>query len=334
MTSLRATDIPSFADVEDAARQLAGWARETPILENPVLSEQLGFRLLVKPECLQRTGSFKFRGAFNRISRIPEADRPKGVVAFSSGNHAQGVALASSLLGIKSTIIMPADAPKAKIENTKALGGTVVLYDRFNENREEIGENLRRETGATLVKPYDDRYVIAGQGTLGLEIAKQTKAMDAKPDAVLVPAGGGGLIAGTSLAIGGTIGCPVYSCEPATYDDHRRSLISGERESVPAGAVSICDALLAPMPGEITFSVNSKTLAGGLAVTDDEVLVAMRTALLSLKIVVEPGGSVALASAITGKLAEKMDVAGKTVCVVCSGGNADPEMLTRALAAS
>lgn len=332
MTSLGATDVPTFADVEDAARQLSGWARETPILENPVLNEALGFRLLVKPECLQWTGSFKFRGAFNRISRIPEADRAKGVVAFSSGNHAQGVARASALLGISATIIMPSDAPKAKIENTKALGGNVMLYDRLKESREEIGENLRRETGATLVKPYDDPYVIAGQGTLGLEIARQTKAMDAVPDAVLVPAGGGGLVAGTALAIDGTLGCPVFSCEPETYDDHRRSLASGNREQVPDGAVSICDALLAPMPGEITFAVNSRLLKAGLAVSDDEVLAAMRTALLSLKIVVEPGGAVALASALTGKLAAHMDVTGKTVCVVCSGGNADPDMLTRALA--
>lgn len=332
MTSLGATDVPSFADVEDAARQLSGWARETPILENPILNDELGFRLLVKPECLQWIGAFKFRGAFNRISRIPEADRAKGVVAFSSGNHAQGVARASSLLGIDATIIMPSDAPKMKIDNTRALGANVLLYDRAKESREEIGEKLRQETGATLVKPYDDPYVIAGQGTLGIEIARQTQEMDAVPDVVLAPAGGGGLVAGVALAIDGTIGCPVYCCEPEGFDDYRRSLESGQREKISEGVTSICDSIVTPMPGEITFAINSRLLAGGLVASDEEVLSAMRTALLSFKIVVEPGGAIALASALTGKLAGHMDVAGKTVCVVCSGGNADPEMLTRALA--
>lgn len=332
MTSLNDTEVPTFADVEDAAGQLAGLVRETPILENPVLNDRLGFRLLVKPESLQWIGAFKFRGAYNRISRIPDADRAKGVIAFSSGNHAQGVALAAKLLGVDATIIMPSDAPRAKVENTKALGGNVRLYDRATESREEIGAAISAQTGATLVRPYDDRYVIAGQGTLGLEIANQTAAMDVKPDAVLVPAGGGGMVAGVALAIDGTIGCPVYACEPDTYDDHRRSLISGQRESNPPDAVSICDALLAPTPGELTFQVNGRLLAGGLAVSEDDVLSAMKTAMLSLKIVVEPGGAVALASALSGKLSEKMDLAGKTVVVVCSGGNADPDMLTRALA--
>ena len=328
MTSLNSSDIPTFADVEDAKRQLTGWARRTPLLENPVLNDQLGFRLMVKPECLQRTGSFKFRGAFNKISRIPEADRAKGVVAFSSGNHAQGVAAASSLMGIQATIIMPADAPKMKIDNTRALGGDVVLYDRYTENREEIGERLQKERGATLVKPYDDPMIIAGQGTVGLEIAEQSAELDIVPDAVFVPAGGGGLVSGTALAIDGTLGCPVYSCEPETFDDTRRSLETGVHQTVPAGAESICDALLSPTPGNITFAINSRLLAGGLAVSDDEALAAMRTAMLSLKIVVEPGGAVALAAALTGK----MDLKGKTVVCVCSGGNADPEMLTRALA--
>ncbi|MCK5745283.1 MAG: threonine/serine dehydratase [Oricola sp.] len=327
MDSLNSSEPPVFADIKDAARQLNGWARRTPLLENSILNEQLGFRLIVKPECLQRTGSFKFRGAFNKISRIPEDMRENGVVAFSSGNHAQGVAAAATLMGMKSTIIMPKDAPKAKIDNTRALGGTVVLYDRLTENREEIGERMQKEQGAILVKPYDEPLIIAGQGTIGLEISEQVEEIDAKPDAVFVPAGGGGLISGTALAISETLGCDVYSAEPETYDDHKRSLESGSRQPVPDGAVSICDALLAPIPGELTFSLNSRLLAGGLSVSDEEVLRAMKTAMLSLKIVVEPGGAVALASALT----QKIDLKGKTVVCVCSGGNADPEMLSRAL---
>ncbi|MGJ3258857.1 MAG: threonine ammonia-lyase [Rhodospirillales bacterium] len=327
MDSLNSSEPPVFADIKDAARQLKGWARRTPLLENTILNEQLGFRLIVKPECLQRTGSFKFRGAFNKISRIPEDMRANGVVAFSSGNHAQGVAAAATLMGMKSTIIMPKDAPKAKIDNTRALGGTVVLYDRLTESREEIGERMQKEQGAILVKPYDEPLIIAGQGTIGLEIAEQVDDIDAKPDAVIVPAGGGGLISGTALAISETLSCPVYSAEPDTYDDHKRSLEAGSRQPVPDGAVSICDALLAPIPGELTFALNSRLLAGGLSVTDDEALRAMRTAMLSLKIVVEPGGAVALAAALT----QKIDLKGKTVVAVCSGGNADPEMLSRAL---
>jgi len=328
MDSSPASDLPVFADIVDAAERLKGWARLTPLLENSILNDQLGFRLIVKPECLQRTGSFKFRGAFNKISRIPEDQRANGVVAFSSGNHAQGVAAAATLMGMKSTIIMPKDAPKAKIENTKALGGTVVLFDRLTESREEIGERLKNETGATLVKPYDDPMIMAGQGTIGLEIASQTTDLGAKPDVIIVPAGGGGLISGTALAISETIGCPVYSAEPASYDDTKRSLEAGSRQSVPIDAVSICDALMAPTPGVLTFAVNARLLAGGLSVTDDEALMAMKTAMLSLKIVVEPGGAVALAAALT----QKIDLKGKTVVVVCSGGNADPEMLSRALA--
>ena len=327
MDSLNSSEPPVFADIKDAARQLSGWARRTPLLENTILNEQLGFRLIVKPECLQRTGSFKFRGAFNKISRIPENMREAGVVAFSSGNHAQGVAAAATLMGMKSTIIMPKDAPKAKIDNTRALGGTVVLYDRLTENREEIGERMQKEQGAILVKPYDEPLIIAGQGTIGLEISEQVAEIDAKPDTVIVPAGGGGLISGTALAISETLACPVYSAEPDTYDDHKRSLEAGSRQPVPDGAVSICDALLTPIPGELTFSLNSRLLAGGLSVSDDEALRAMRTAMLSLKIVVEPGGAVALAAALT----QKVDLKGKTVVVVCSGGNADPEMLSRAL---
>ncbi len=319
---------PVFSDVEDAAKRLAGLARRTPLLENTVLNDKIGFRLIVKPECLQRTGSFKFRGAYNRISRIPEKDRARGVVTYSSGNHAQGVAAAAAIFGIPAVIVMPKDAPKMKIDNTRALGGEVVLYDRYTDNREEIGQKLSAERGLTVVPPYDDPFIIAGQGTVGLEIAEQSKVLGVTPDMVIVPCGGGGLVSGTALAISGTLKCPVYAAEPNDFDETGRSLRAGERLGVPADVRSICDALLAPMPGELTFRLNQRLLAGAVSVSDDEALSAMKTAMQSLKIVVEPGGAVALASALTGKL----DVKGKTVVCVCSGGNVDTDMFARALA--
>lgn len=323
--------LPTFADVETAARRLAGHAVLTPLLESPLLNDRLGGRLLVKAEVLQRTGSFKFRGAFNRISLIPEAERPRGVVAFSSGNHAQGVAAASRFLGIPATIVMPSDAPAIKVANTREWGARVVLYDRWNEDREAIGARISAETGATLVRPYDDPYIMAGQGTIGLELADQAGVIGARLDAILAPCGGGGMISGIALAM--ATRCPdtrVYAVEPAGFDDTTRSLAAGERLSNAAGASSFCDALLAPMPGELTFAVNSTHLAGGFAVTDAEVAAAMAAARDHFKIVVEPGGAVALAAVLSGKIS----IAGKTMAVVCSGGNVDPEVYAQALAAA
>ena len=320
--------IPSFADVADAAERLRGLALETPLLESARLSARVAGRLLVKAELLQRTGSFKFRGAYNRLSRIGLEDRRRGVVAFSSGNHAQGVAAAAELLGIAATIVMPSDAPAIKVENTRGYGATVVFYDRHSESREAIGARLAKEQGATLVKPYDDPYVIAGQGTAGLELARQAAKLDARLDAVLVPTSGGGLIAGCALALKEhDRGTAVHSVEPEGFDDHRRSLASGRRERNEPDARSICDALLAESPGEITFEINRRLLSGGLAVSDDEALRAMRAAFLELKLVLEPSGAVALAAALSGKF----DCRGKTVAVVCSGGNVDPVTYERAL---
>jgi threonine dehydratase len=320
---------PDYADVLAAATRLAGKAVRTPLLEAPLLNAKLNARLLVKPECLQRTGSFKYRGALNRLSLIPEADRAKGVLAYSSGNHAQGVAYAASQLGIKASIIMPKDAPEMKIGNTRAYGAEVILYDRYSESREEIGQRIAAETGATLVRPYDDPGVIAGQGTIGLEIAEQAAEIGAKLDAVIVCCGGGGLVSGVALALHGAApGVAVYSAEPENFDDMARSLASGKHESNDPAARSICDAIVTPTPGQITFGICKSLLAGGLAVSDEEALDAMAAAFRYLKIVVEPGGAVALAAALSGKL----DIAGKTVAVVCSGGNADTEMFTRALA--
>lgn len=319
---------PTIADVEAAAKRLLGEAVQTPLLEAPLLNARHKARILVKAECLQRTGSFKYRGAFNRISLIPERDRTKGVIAYSSGNHAQGVAYAASRLGVRATIIMPADAPAIKIANTRAYGAEVVLYDRYTESREEIGARLAAQTGATLVKPYDDPGVIAGQGTIGLEIVAQAREAGIELDAVVVNCGGGGLISGVALALAAKVpDVKVYSAEPVGFDDMARSLASGKRESNDPAARSICDAIVTPTPGEITFPICKSLLAGGLAVSDEESLDAMAAAFRYLKVVLEPGGACSLAAVLSGKL----DIAGKTIAVVASGGNCDSETFRRAL---
>jgi threonine dehydratase len=333
MNALASTHLaaPVFADIEAAATRLKGEAVRTPLLESAFLNKELGGRLLVKPECLQRTGSFKYRGAFNRLSLIPEADRVRGVLAYSSGNHAQGVAHAANRLGINASIIMPEDAPSMKIRNTKDYGAEIILYDRYNESREEIGKHIAAKTGATLVRPYDDPDIIAGQGTTGLEIAEQAREINAALDAVIVCCGGGGLVSGIALALHTAApGVAIYSAEPKKFDDMARSLASGRHESNDPSARSICDAIMTPTPGEITFSLCKRLLAGGLVVSDHQALKAMAAAFHYLKIVVEPGGAVALASALSGKI----DMTGKTVAVICSGGNCDSEMFAKALALS
>ncbi len=322
---------PGFADIEAAAARLAGWAVETPLLNPPALDRKLGGRVLLKAETLQRTGSFKFRGAFNRISQIPEADRAAGVVAYSSGNHAQGVAAAAALLGVPATIVMPEDAPAIKVANTRGYGAEVVLYDRFTENREALGAALAAERGATLVRPYDDPGVIAGQGTCGLEIARQAAARGLEIDALLVCCSGGGLTAGCALAMAELSPMTqIYTVEPAGFDDTRRSLAAGARVDNDPAARSFCDALLAPTPGELTFPINRRLLAGGFAVSDDEVRAAMGYAFRTLKLVIEPGGAVALAALLAGRL----ETRGKTVALTLSGGNVDPESYREMLAAA
>jgi threonine dehydratase len=319
---------PDFASIEDAARRIAGFAVHTPLLESQLLNAELGGRLLVKAEPLQRTGSFKFRGAYNRISRLTADERARGVVAFSSGNHAQGVAAAARIVGTPAVIVMPADAPAIKIANTKAYGAEVVTYDRARESREAIGARISAERGSILVPPYDDPFVIAGQGTTGLEIVQQARAAGIAIDAVAACASGGGLVAGIALAFEKlSPTTAVHVCEPAGFDDHARSLAAGTQVSNAPGAYSICDALLAPTPGIITFAINKRLLRSGIAVSDDEVLRAMGVAFRDLKLVVEPGGAVALAAALSGKL----PVRGRTVVVVCSGGNVDAGTFKRAL---
>jgi threonine dehydratase len=324
------SNLPSVADVEDAARQIAPAAVVTPLVESPALNEKLGLRLLVKAESLQRTGSFKFRGAYNRISRLSAEEKKRGVVAFSSGNHAQAVASAAKMLGAPSWIVMPADAPAIKIANTRGYGATVVTYDRYKEDREAIGRKLAQEHGATLVPPFEDRYIIAGQGTIGLEVAAQTRALGVVADALVANSSGGGLMAGIALAMEKhSPGTALYCAEPAGFDDHARSLRSGKRESNDANARSICDALLSATPGEMTFAINSRLLKGGLVVTDEEAKQAMATAFNYLKLVVEPGGACALAAVLTGRVPGNP----KTVVAIASGGNVDPALYREALAA-
>ncbi len=332
MTSSRGSmdKAPSFADIEAAAARLAGWAVETPLLNPPALDRKLGGRILLKTETLQRTGSFKFRGAFNRISQIPEAERGAGVVAYSSGNHAQGVAAAAALLGVPAAIVMPEDAPAIKLANTRGYGAEVVLYDRYTEDREALAAALAAERGATLVRPYDDPGVIAGQGTCGLEIAQQAAARGFEIDALLVCCGGGGLTAGCALAMAElSPKTQVYTVEPAGFDDTRRSLAEGTRVDNDPAARSFCDALLAPTPGELTFAINRRLLAGGFAVSDQEVRTAMGYAFRTLKLVIEPGGAAALAAVLAGRL----ETSGKTVALTLSGGNVDPETYREMLTA-
>jgi threonine dehydratase len=323
-------ELPVFSDIMSAVNRLAGRIVRTPLLESPLLNQRMGRRILVKPECLQRTGSFKFRGASNKILALGDNVKTGGVVAYSSGNHAQGVAAAAHFAGIPALIVMPSDAPAIKRANTAAWGAEIKLYDRFTENREALAQSIAKSRGAAIVPPYDDPLVIAGQGTVGVEIAEQLEAMDVKPCAVVVPCGGGGLISGTALALSNLCpDVPIYSAEPADFNDTARSLTSGERESVSPDARSICDALLTPTPGVITFALNQALLSGGLSVTDTEALAAMRTAFLDLKLVVEPGGAVALASILSGKLPP----GDGPVVAVLSGGNVDPETFQTALEA-
>jgi threonine dehydratase len=302
----------------------------TPLIESSALNKRIGGRILIKPENLQRTGSFKFRGAYNKLSQLPEAARGAGVAAYSSGNHAQGVAAAAALLGLPATIVMPADAPRIKIENTRGYGAEVVLYDRYHEVRDEVAAEIVAERGATLVRPYDDPDIIAGQGTCGLEIAQQAAALGAKLDAVLVCCGGGGLVSGTALALAElTPSTAVYSVEPKSFDDTARSLAAGERLRNDPAARSICDALLAPTPGELTFALNKQLLAGGLVVSDEEAAAAMAYAFRELKLVIEPGGAVALAALLAGRI----EAAGKVVALTLSGGNVDAESYCQILTA-
>jgi threonine dehydratase len=321
---------PTAADVEAAAARLAGVAVRTPLINSPVLDAAVGARVFLKAETLQRTGSFKFRGAYNRISQIPEDRRAGGVVAYSSGNHAQGVAAAAKLLGMRATIVMPKDAPKAKRERTAALGAEVVLYDRLIEDRAAIAKKIAAERGATLVPPYDDPMIIAGQGTIGREIVEDLAALGWLPDIVVIGASGGGLAAGISLAISARVpGAKFYTAEPEGFDDTARSFRSGHRETNAKMSGTICDALMTQTPGELTFPITRELIGEGVAASDEEVGRAVAFAFRELKLVVEPGGAIGLAALLAGKVPVK----DKIVVGVLSGGNVDVELFDKLIAA-
>lgn len=314
----------NLAMIHAAAARLKGQARVTPLLAAPLLDRIAGRRVFVKAECLQWTGSFKFRGGWAAVSALPAAVRARGVIAFSSGNHAQGVALAAARHGVAAVIVMPSDAPAVKIANTRAYGAEVVLYDRASEDRDAIGAGLAAARGLTLIRPYDEPEVIAGQGSVGLEIAAQAAAAGIDAAEVITCCGGGGLTAGVALALEGRF--RVRPAEPAGFDDVARSLVSGRRERNAAAAGSVCDAIVTPSPGEITFPILQRLCGQGLVVSDDEALRAMVLAFSHLRIVLEPGGAVALAAALF-----RPDLP-DTVIAVASGGNVDPALFGAALA--
>ena len=312
-----------IADIEAAAARLSGISVKTPLLRNYELDQVAGGTVLLKPECLQVTGSFKIRGAYNFLSQLTKEQSRHGVVAWSSGNHAQGVAAAGGMLGIPTAIVMPEDAPRAKLANTMRLGGEVITYDRYTGDREAIARGIAAERGAELVPSYDHENIIAGQGTVGLEIAEQCLEMRLPADQVLICCGGGGLTAGSAIALKARLpAVSVHTVEPEEFDDTARSLELGERVRVKESARSICDALQAHTPGALTFAINLRLLGAGLCVSDDEVRTAMRFAFQNLKLVLEPGGAVALAAVLAGKIRTQ----GKTTVVVLSGGNVDGDL--------
>jgi threonine dehydratase len=321
--------LPTSADVDEAARRLSGVALHTPLLTSAALDASTGGRVFLKAETLQRTGSFKFRGAYNKLAAIPLDQRSGGVVAFSSGNHAQGVAAAARLLGMPCVIVMPSDAPRAKTDRTAALGAEIVPYDRTRDDREAIANEIAARRGAILVPPYDDALIIAGQGTAGREIVEDLDALGLVPDVIVVTASGGGLTAGIALAVKARVpSAALYTAEPQGFDDHARSFRSGRREQNATLSGTICDALMARTPGKLTFAINQSLVGAGVVASDSEVAAAVAFAFRELKLVVEPGGAVALAAIMTGKV----DVAGKVAVAVLSGGNVDPELFTRLVA--
>jgi threonine dehydratase len=320
----------AYADIEAARQRILGHAVLTPLLTSPDLDARTGGRIFVKAEPLQRTGSFKFRGAYNRMSQLTAEERKRGVVAYSSGNHAQGVAYAAQGFGVKATIIMPKDSPELKIGNTRGYGADVILYDRYGEDREAIGARISSESGAILVPPYDDPHIMAGQGTIGIEMVEQLQELGLSLDVVLCCCGGGGLMAGLSTAVSHlSPKTAIYAVEPEHFDDTRRSLAAGTQVRNAPGHSSICDAIVTPTPGNLTFPINRAKLAGGFAVSDAEAAEAVAYAAKVLKITAEPGGAVALAAALSGKV----DLAGKTAVVVVSGGNIDPSLHAAIVAA-
>ncbi len=321
------TRIPTADDVLAAADRLRDHAVRTPVLRSADLDARAGRLVLLKCETFQHGGSFKFRGAYNRLSQLDPEERPRGVVAFSSGNHAQGVALAARDLGMAATIVMPADAPEIKLRRTRDYGARVVTYDRFGESREAIGAAISAETGATLVPPFDDPDIVAGQGSVGVEFAEQARGLGVALETLMTGASGGGLLAGLTLAFERlSPATKITVVEPEAFDDFGRSLQAGERVTVPPGAASMCDSLMSSSPGAIPFAITQTRVSGALTVTETEVARAVAYAFLELKLVVEPGGAVSLAALLAGKAAGRGPAG-----LILSGGNIDPAVLQRCL---
>ena len=318
----------TIEDVRSAAARLDGVAVRTKLIENDILNARTGGRIFVKPECLQRTGSFKIRGAYNCISRLSDDEKKRGVVAFSSGNHAQGVGCAAKMLGVPATIVMPEDAPAIKVANTKGFGAKVVLYDRFKESRDDIAREIAEKEGLVVVPSYDHAEIIAGHGTAGLEIIEDVQAMGLELDTAMFNCGGGGLTSGSTLAIKGlSPSTQIHTVEPEDFDDTMRSFESGKVEHIKPGGSSICDALLSPAPGDITFEIMAENDVSGFTVSDEEVKHAMRFAMTELKVIAEPGGAASLAALLAGKIPTQ----GKVISVIISGGNVDPEVYAEIL---
>jgi len=315
--------VPNFDDVKAAAKRLKGHAIQTELLNSPVIDAMCGMDVWFKPECSQKVGAFKYRGAFNRLSAMSAEERKRGVVAYSSGNHAQGVSRAAKELGMSAIIVMPEDAPAIKVKGVKNDGAQIVFYDRLTENREEIAADISARDGRIIVPSYDDPYIIAGQGTTGLEIAQSGHEFDALVTCI----GGGGLCAGISLAMHAlSPKTKIYAAEPEHYNDHQLSFEAGKRVAFGEAAPTLCDALMTPIPGELTWQINSKSLSGVFAVTDRDCLMAMAVAKRELGVQLEPGGAVAMASVLTGKLPKQY----AKIAVVLSGGNVDPDLAKRA----
>lgn len=315
-------------DVQAAAKRLSGVAISTPLLNNQELDRRAGAQVFYKPESLQHIGAFKFRGAYNRLVQLSVAERARGVVAFSSGNHAQGIAYAAKLLGIRASIVMPADAPKIKLAGTRALGAEVRLYDRHKESREQIAADIAAEQGSILVPAFDDPDIIAGQGSCGLELLEQLQARELRADRVLCPVGGGGLLAGVTVACKGIDpAIKVSAVEPEHFDDHRLSREAGKRVKIDGTATTLCDSLMATSPGELTWAINGELVDDFITVSEEEVEHAISFAFRYLKLVVEPGGAVPLAAL----LQEKLDFRRQTIALIISGGNIDQETLQRCL---
>lgn len=319
------TALPSFEDVLKAGERLKGHAIKTPLIRSDIIDVMTEKNVWFKPECNQKVGAFKYRGGYNRLSAMNTSERSKGVVAYSSGNHAQGVSRAAKELGISAIIVMPDDAPKIKVQGVINDGADIVFYDRATENRETIADDISARDGRIIIPSYDDPYIISGQGTVGLEIA----GSDINFDALITCMGGGGLCAGISLAMNAlSPDTEIYGAEPEHYNDHQKSFASGKRERLVSLPPTLCDALMTPEPGELTWPINSLSLSGVFSVSDLDCLIAMAIAKKELGVQLEPGGAVAMAALLKGALADNPKL--KTICIILSGGNVDPEIAKRA----